>query len=202
MGPEALDELLSSGPRLKIADAVSVRPRTLGELADLTGISVQGVLRHLKRLAELGVIEERTLSPSTPKARRVYASKEFRVGDFSAPGLTVVKKTRRLRGGGQRHPPERDLEEAAADLLVRKRRVRDEVRRLGRMIDGLVEDEESLEAALDEVGGDGLRRLILDVLLTEETVGEGEKALSRYYGIFDRRSIEGALAKVKRSAGR
>lgn len=202
MNPDAIDELLSSGPRLKIADAVSIRPRTLGELSDITGISVQGVLRHVKRLTEAGLLEEETLSPRTPKARMVYASKGFRVGDFSAPGLTVVKKTRKLPRGGQPRLPRGDLEEAAADLLVKKRRVRDEVKRLGKMIDGLAEDEESLDSALDEAAGDGMRRLILGVLLTEDTVAEGEEVLSRYYGIFGRRSIEGALAKVKRDAGR
>ena len=55
------DEMVSSVMRLVIADLLSIRPRPLSELAHETGISVQGVLKHLKKLAAMGVLRETEL---------------------------------------------------------------------------------------------------------------------------------------------
>lgn len=196
MDPDALGEILSSKARLRIADAISIRPRTLGELASVTGISVQGVLRHLNILAKLGVVEELPLKPRTPKARRVYAAKSAFMGDYSNGDLTVVKTTEaappvpsQKKGG--------DLEAAAGDFLVQKRRIRGEARKLGRMIDALVDDHRALLTSVDRLDLDGREKLILTVLLTEETSEEGMRTLAKHYGIRDRRSIESVLAKAK-----
>ena len=199
MDQEKLAEVLASRVKLRIEGALAVRPRTLGELASLSGITVQGVLRHLKRLQELGLVEERRAPVSAPKARRVYAAKSSSVGDYSTPDLVVVKATGKLppSGAARRHAP--DLEQMAGDILMRRRRVRDAARRLGRMIDEVADDQEALAATLDGLGLSDEDRLILEVLLTEETYEEGARALSRYYGIEDRRSIDKALAKAKRS---
>lgn len=196
MRPGAFDEVLSSKARLRIADALSTRPRTLNELAAMTGISVQGVLRHLRRMEELGLVSESRLSPSTPKARTVYSAASDLVGDFSTPELTVVKPTAPPRATRRRGAP--DLERLSAEILIGKRRVRDEARRLGRMIERVATDQASLSSALDALGVTEKERLILRVVLTEETVEEGARALEKFYGIGDRRSIEGALAKAKR----
>jgi len=198
---DALDEVLSSKARLRIEDALSIRPRTLRELASVTGISVQGVLRHLRRLMELGLVEERRLPVRTLKARAVYAAKGVLIGDYSTSGLTVVRPTERLpprlaRGRAQ------DLEGTAGEVLVLRLRVRDQARKLGRMIDDLVDEQEALRTGLDGLELDAQERLILEVLLTEETLQDGLKMLSRYYGIEDRRSIDKALAKAKRSGGK
>lgn len=200
MKQEALAEVLSSMVRLRIEDALSVRPRTLNELSALTGISVQGVLRHLRRLEEIGLVEERRLAPSTPKARAVYAAKSELVGDYSIPGLTVVKATVRGTPPPRRGRP--DLERLSADVLIGRRRVKDQARRLGRAIEGLAMDQAALSAALDGAAFSESERLLLRVLLTEETTDDGVEALSRFYGIDDRRSIEAALAKAKRDVRR
>ncbi|MDE1853692.1 MAG: winged helix-turn-helix transcriptional regulator [Thaumarchaeota archaeon] len=201
MDMDSLSEVLSSPVKLKIEDAVSVRPRTLSELASVTGISVQGVLRHVKRLVELGVVEERSLVPTTPKARKVYAAKSEIVGDYSTPDLTVVKRTR-MRS--EPHPRARthDLEGRAGDILIQRRRVRDQARRMARMIDDLVADREALTSALDASRIDATERLMLEVLFTEETLEDGVRVLSMHYGLDDRRSIDRALAKAKRIVGR
>ena len=44
-----IEQIASSRLRLKIASLLSSRPATLSELSVLTGISVQGVLKHLKK---------------------------------------------------------------------------------------------------------------------------------------------------------
>ncbi len=201
MNPDELGEVISSRVRVKIMDAVSLRPRTLAELSHLTGISIQGVLRHLKKLAELGLVEERKVTPNAPKARRLYSAKGAIFGDYSTAGLTVVKPTDRVpEGHGKRQVT--DLEGASSDLLIQRRRIRTQAARLGKMIDDLVDDQESLRATLDGLSLTGEQRLILEVLLTEETMAEGLRVLTRYYGLEDRRSIDEALAQAKRIVGK
>jgi DNA-binding transcriptional ArsR family regulator len=200
MNPDVLGEVLSSRARVRIEDAVSLRPRTLGELADVTGISVQGVLRHLKILTKLGLVEERRMTSRAPKARRVYAAKGASLGDYSTGTLTVVRATERVPTARQhRHQP-RDLERMSGELLIQRRRIRDEARKLGRMIDDLVDSQQALESALNGLKLTAGQRLILEVLLTEETATDGRRVLSRYYGLNDTMSIDEALAEAKRNA--
>ncbi|HYA56529.1 MAG TPA: winged helix-turn-helix domain-containing protein [Nitrososphaerales archaeon] len=192
-----LGEVLSSGVRLKIADAVSQRPRTLGELAFITGISVQGVLRHLRRLEKLGLVEERRLSNSIPKARRVYASKGAVVEDYSSVDLTVAKVVQSFGTYPAMRGQATDLETMSADVLLLRRRVKDETKRLGKLIDEVAESRDELRAALASMPLNDVERLILEIVLTEETKEDGVKVLSRFYGIEDRRSIDKALAKMR-----
>ena len=70
------------------------------------------------------------------------------------------------------------------------------------MIDDLVNDQEALAAALEEMPLGEQERLILEVLFTEETLDDGIGVLSRYYGINDRRSIAKALAQAKSNASK
>jgi len=198
MDSRTVDEVVSSGPKLKIESALAVRPRTLAELASLTGITVQGVLKHLKRLAELGLVEEKRLPVKNLKARTVYSASEELIGNYSTQDLTVVKPTRRLPSGTARQGGPPDLEERAANMLLLHHRVRDQARKLGRMIDELTDERETLRSRLGGLDATPEEKLILEVVLTEETLGEGLRALARYYGIEDRRSIDKALAKVKR----
>lgn len=201
MNPEVLGEVLSSKPRVEIVDALSTRPRTLGELSWITGISVQGVLRHLKRLTELGIVEERKVRAKTPKARKVYAAKSGAIGDYSTAGLTVVKATEIMPEDTNASAKGRDVEAMASDILILRRRVRDQARKLGRMIDDLSDGQVSLRRVLEGLPVDEKTKLILEVLLTEETVEDGEKVLARFYGLGDRRSIDKALAQAKRIVG-
>ena len=199
---DRLDEILSSGVRLKIADALSQRPRTLGELAYITGISVQGVLRHLRRLEKLGLVEERRLSKGVPKARRVYASKAAIVEDYSSGDLTVAKVVEIWPDGRGTNRPATNLENLSAEVLLLRRRVKEETKKLGRLIDEVAASQDDLEAALANMPLSEVERLILEVILTEETVDDGVRALSRFYGIEDRRSIDKALAKAKHNVGK
>ena len=198
MDPDILGEVLSSRARLTIQSAVSVRPRTLGELSYLTGISVQGVLRHLKILRRLGIVEEVALKPRTPKARRVYVAKGVTVGDYSLGELIVVKSTDRAAPPpGQRSAE--SLEDLSGDLILQRRRVREQARRLGRMIDVLVADQQALLEGIDRKKLKSQEKLILTVLLTEETAEDGVKAMARYYGVTDRRALESALAEARQN---
>jgi DNA-binding transcriptional ArsR family regulator len=197
VNPDVLSEVLSSRARIRIEDAVSLRPRTLGELAEVTGISVQGVLRHLKILAKLGLVEERKVSSKTPKARRVYAARGISLGDYSVGGLTVVKATERVPHDQRGRRRGRDLERVSGEMLIQRRRILGEAKKLGRMIDELVDSQQALSSTLAGLKLDDEERLILEVLLTEETASDGLRVLSRFYGLNDRRSIDKALAEAK-----
>ncbi len=201
MDQDQLSEVLSSRVKLKVESALAVRPRTLGELAALTGITVQGVLRHLKRLQEVGLVEERKVPAFASKARRLYAAKSSSLGDYSVGSLVVVKGTEKwpFEGGGRRAAA--DVEKMAGDILLQRRRVRDAAKRLGRMIDELSDEQQGLATSLALMPLSAEEKLILEVLLTEETLEEGVAVLSNYYGIEDRRSIDKALAKARHSVG-
>jgi DNA-binding transcriptional ArsR family regulator len=196
---KTLDEVLSSSAKLKIENALSVRPMTLAELASTTGITVQGVLRHLKRLAVLGLAEEKRLPTRNLKARTVYVAAGEVIGNYSTSDLIVVKPTRKLPTGTPRAGGPLSLEERAADILLLQHRVKDQAKKLGRLIDELADEREALRSGVEGLHVSPEEGLILEVILTEETLEDGLRVLARYYGIEDRRSIDIALAKARRS---
>jgi predicted transcriptional regulator len=196
-------ELLSSPSRLKIADLLSVRPRTLGELADETGISVQAVLKHLEKLDRLGIVEKRKVSGRDVSARKVYLTKGAFVGDYSYGDLTIVNMTRRGHVKYESADPVGELESLAEDTLVQRRRIREQVRKLSRMISQLVDSEDRLSGIIEGLGLDDEECLLVQTMFTEETLGDAERALARTHGMRDpRRSIERALAKARRSVNK
>ena len=198
MARDLLPEVVSSRTKLRVADLVSTRPRTLGELAAATGISIQGVLKHLKKLEGLGLVEEKSVRGPDLTARKVYAAKGARLGDFSAGDLMLVKLSRKPSAPAEEPDRPLDLEYLAEEAILRRRRIRDQARRLGRMIDDLVEDESRIEVALESMDLSDTERLILRVLFTEESLREGERVLLEHFGLQDgKRSIEKALSKAR-----
>lgn len=193
------ESLVSSKPRLRIAALLSTRPRTLKELADLTGISVQGVLKHLDRIKETGILAEMKVKGGELGVRKVYYLKGVHIGDFSYGDLMVVKETAvPARPSGQRASLQA-LEGLSEDILVQRVRIREESRRLGKMIDRLVGDETAVRAMIDSMRLRDDEKLVLLSVFTEENLEEAEKALSDHFGVIDaRRSIDSALEKVKR----
>lgn len=195
---DPLPEIISSRVRIKVADLISTRPRTLGELAAATGISIQGVLKHLRKLEELGLAEEKSVRSPGLAVRKLYVAKGARLGDFSAGDLTLVKLSQKPSAPAE--GPDRfvDLEYLAEETILRRRRIRDQTRRLGRMIDDLVEDESRIKAALESMDLNDTERLILQVLFTEESFEEGKRVLSEHFGLQDdKKSIEKALSKAR-----
>ena len=199
MTRDLLPEVVSSRARLRIAALVSARPRSLGELADATGISIQGVLKHLTKLEELGLVEEKNVRSPALAVRKVYTTKGVKLGDYSAEGLTLVKLSENPSAPDEEAERPFDLEYLAEEAILRRRRIQDQTRRLGRMIDDLVKDESRIEVALESMDLTDTERLILRVLFTEESLEEGERVLLEHFGLQDgKRSIEKALSKARR----
>jgi predicted transcriptional regulator len=170
----------------------------LGELAAATGISIQGVLKHLKKLEELGLVEEKSVRSPGLAVRKVYAAKGTRLGDFSAGDLTLVKLSRKSFAPAEEPDRRFDLDYLAEEAILRRRRIRDQTRRLGRMIDDLADDESRMNVALESMDLSDTERLILQVLFTEESFEEGERVLLEHFGLQDgKKSIEKALSKAR-----
>ena len=195
----AHDALMSSQTRLLIAETLSKRPRTLRELSKLTRLSVPGVLRHLEAMGKAGFIREEKLATRALPVRKMYSLKGIKVMDFSVGDTSIFRVTSDSTSKGR--TPE-DPELLSMEILVGRRAIREKARRLARSIDGLAETEGMLQRAIGGMNLTDIERLILEVVLTEETVEEGVRALSRFYGIEDRRSIDKALAKAKRNVGK
>ena len=193
------DALLSSKTRLQIAEMMSRRPRTLRELARSTRLSVPGVLRHLEAMSEAGFVHEQRLSTRSFPARKLYSLKGVRVMDFSVGDLSVFKVSAE-KPAKSRNPS--NLDSVSMEILVERRGIKEKARRLARAIDDLGENEDALVRGIGEMDLTEEERLILEVMLTEETLDDGVRILSRFYGIEDRRSIDKALVKAKRNVGK
>lgn len=201
MSDEILKSVVSSRVRLRIADLLSSRPRTLRELASLTGISVQGVLKHLGKLEELGLASRQRVRAGEMGVRKVYSAKGTHIGDYSAGDLTVVKLSRYRPRPVTSTDPVRELEEVSEGLLLQKRRIRDSSRRLRRLIDELVEDQARMEGLITSLDLTDEERLIIQTAFSEESLEEAEKALKEHHGVADaRRALEKALSKARRVA--
>jgi DNA-binding Lrp family transcriptional regulator len=201
MALETISQVTSSKTTLRIADLVSTRPRTLTELSDLTGISIQGVLKHLKKLEKLGLAKGLDVEGSELRVRRLYSPGKGKVGDYSVGDLAVVRLSSGAVGGSISRRSVEGLEALAEDAIVQRSRISEQVRRLGRMIDDLVGLEASLAATLESLELDGDEKLILYTYFTEVTPEDAVKTLSRYYGLSDaRKAIAGAMSKVSRVA--
>ena len=200
MDAETIAELISSRSRLRIVDLLSRRPRTLKELSVSTGISVQGVLKHMNKLDEMGLVREKKFKGSEIPIRRTYYLKGSRIRDFSLGDLTIIKSTSaKAEGLGSKHLYF-DLERLAEDGIVLRRRVRDRTRRLGRVIDELVDAETKLVAFIESMDLDEEDRLVLLTAFTEETLQDAERVLREVHGVPEpRRSIARALAKARRN---
>ena len=191
------EALLSSPTRIRIAELVSRRPRTLRELAKLTGVSIPGVLRHIEAMGKAGLIHEDRLATKELPVRKVYSLQGVKVMDFSVGDLTILKVSAKK---GTKVEAARSLERQAMDIMLGWRRVRDKAKRLARAIDELGENEEMLARSVEGLDLTDEERIVLLTVLTEETVGDAERVLVRIQGMREaRRSIDEALATARRN---
>lgn len=200
MSTSTLESIVSSKHRLIIADLISVRPRTLRELAGISKISIQGVLKHLSKLRELGLLDERAVRGARYLAvRKVYSIKTSNLGDYSKGGLMVVNLSEEFR---EPIKPAKDvyaeLDGLAEDVLIQRRRVNDQGRRLHRMIDNLAASESRLKREIEMLDLNTEEKLIAETLFTEDTFADAVTVLSKYYGCTrSEDALRAVIAKVK-----
>lgn len=203
MDSDTLEGITSSRVRLRIASLLSTRPRTLKELSRLTGISVQGVLKHMEKLGKMGILEEERVGSASVPARKVYTLVGVHVGDFSLDDVIIVKASKKE---GSAEAPGKDvyseLESLAEDALILRRRIRDQARKLSRMIDELVQDESRLNALIESLGYGEAEKLILYAMFTEESLEDAAKVLRLHYGEPDPEKRIGEMVARLRQNGK
>jgi len=186
-----------------IAELISTRPRTLGELAGRTGISIQAVLKHLGVLKELGFLEERTLKrPKHLAVRKVYSIRRSTVGDFSRGSLMIVNLAGEPKGEAVRSAKDvyADIEMMAEELLLQRRRINEHTRRIQRVIDEFSATGWRLKSLIDSLELDPEEKLIAATVFTEDTVSGATAVLSKYYGCPNPAEvIRDVVAKVKKA---
>jgi len=186
-----------------IGQLISTRPRTLRELADRTGISIQGVLKHLEKLKKIGLIEERTLSrPKYLAVRKAYSLKGSNLGDFSRGSLMIVNLSaeREEEELGAAKDVYADLNRMAEELLIQGRRIKNQARRLQRMIDEFSATESRLKSSVESLDLDPEEKLIAETVFTEDTMESAAKVLSKFYGCRSPdQAIRDVVAKVKKA---
>ena len=193
------EALLSSQTRLRIAELISRRPRTLRELARLTRMSVPGVLRHIEAMSKAGLVNEERVEMRTLPARKLYSLKGMKVMDFSVGDLTILKVA---IDKAIEDKNTRDLESLAMEILVGRRRIKEKVRRLARTVDELLVNEKMLAKGINDLHLSDEERLVLLTTFSEETDDEAERVLERTQGMREaRRSIDEALAKARHNVG-
>ena len=195
-----IDDIVSSNVRMKIASLISIRPRTLGELAEITGISVQGVLKHLVRLRKSGFLTESELRGGKYlRYRKVYSIEGRRIVDLSQGDLMVAyfSKQFNLQEGKVKASYE-ELETVAEDMIITRRRIRDTIKRLERLIEELSYSQERLMTITRTIGLDREEEQIARILFTEDGIDDTKKVLSRYYGLKDAEdSVRKVIEKIK-----
>ncbi len=195
-----IDDVVSSMLRMRIASLISIRPRTLGELADTTGISVQGVLKHLAKLRKSGFLTETELRDGKHlKYRKVYSIERRRISDFSQGDLMVAHVSREAIGEERKvKSAYEELETLAEDMIIARRRIRDVTKRLERLIEELVSSQGQLMRMTQTIGLSKEEQQIASVFFSEDGIEESNKILSRYYGSEDAdEALRNVLQKIK-----
>ena len=186
-----------------IGQLISTRPRTLRELAERTGISIQGVLKHLESLNEMGLLEERTLKqPKYLAVRKAYSLKGSNIGDFSRGSLMIVNLAGEPKGEAVRSGKDvyGDVEMMAEELLLQRRRINEQTRRIQRVIDEFSATGWRLKSLIDSLELDPEEKLIAATVFTEDTVSGATAVLSKYYGCPNPAEvIRDVVAKVKKT---
>ena len=113
--------------------------------------------------------------------------------------MVVKTKPREWNAEAVTGPPLRTLQALSEDTLVQRLRIREEARRLGRMIDELFGTEERLNGAIESIKLTDEERLVVRAYFGEETPEEAVEVLTKNFGIADaRRTIERGLRKVRK----
>ncbi len=191
----AIEELASSRIRLKIANLLSSRPATLSEMSELTGISVQGVLKHLKKVRDEGLLTENNMkSGKYLRQRKLYFMQGRKVADYSEGDLLVASVGRPTedlvrRVGGVYD----ELDWLAQDIIILRRRARELSHRMRRVLDEVTEDEARISGLVDGLPLADDEKQVAYLIFAEDTPERARAILKDHYGC---RDPEAALAAV------
>lgn len=190
-----IEEIASSRARLTIASLLSSRPRTLGELAESTGISVQGVLKHLNVISRSGILKTRSLPRGRfLRPRKLYFIDARRVADYSEGDMIVAAVgAERTETPNVADDPSAELDGLAQDVILMRRRVRDLSERMKRMIEETTDDETRITRLIEGLALTPDERQIAYLLFGDDRPEKVRRILRQHYGCSD---PEGAIRAV------
>ncbi|MGA2198521.1 MAG: helix-turn-helix domain-containing protein [Nitrososphaerales archaeon] len=200
----AIEDIANSRARLTIASLISSRPRTLGELAETTGISVQGVLKHLKRLSESGILKEKSLpSGKYLRPRKLYYIDTRRVADYSQGGMIVATLGNETSLGDLKvDDPYTELDRLAQDIILMRRRARELSERMKRMIEEVTENESRIARLIEGLNLSSEEKQIAYLIFGDDRPELARRVLKEHYGCKSpEKAIEDLVEKMT-EAGR
>lgn len=199
----AIEEIASSRARLTIASLLSSRPRTLGELAETTGISVQGVLKHLKVISRSGILRTRSLTRGRfLRSRKLYYIDTRRVADYSQDDMIVATLgEERVAAQVVADDPYAELDRLAQDVILMRRRVRDVSERMRRMIEETTDDETRISRLIEGLDLSAEDRQIAYLLFGDDRPEEVRRILRQHYGCSDPEEAIRVVAEMLREGG-
>jgi predicted ArsR family transcriptional regulator len=202
-GMASIEDIADSRVRLTIASAISSRPRTLGELAEVTGISVQGVLKHLNKLSESGILRTRNLpSGEYLRPRKLYFIDSRRVANYSE-GEMIVATLGEQAGAGELKvdDPYAELDGLAQDIIVMRRRARELSARMKRMIEEVTENESRIARLIEGLKLSSEEKQIARLIFGDDGPEQARRILRKYYGCANPESaIQGVVEKLAGAA--
>jgi predicted transcriptional regulator len=196
-----LEQIVSSGPRLTIAALLSQRPRCLQELSAKTGISIQGVLKHIAKLQGMGLVQWTTLEAGVYlRPRKLYFIRGKRIDGVSREGLILAHLSNQPEVSGAR-PKDvyNELEGFAEEVLFLRRRISEQSRKLERMLDELAMNEFALNSIVAGLSLTEEERQVAMIIFTESSLDDRKSVLSEYYGCVNSaeavKAVESTLKK-------
>ena len=192
----SIEEIASSRARLKIANLLSSRPATLSELSVLADLSVQGVLKHLKKLSEEGILEEEKMRGGKYlKQRKLYFIESRKIADYSEGELLVA-----TIGRSAKEPPMKvkdayeELDWLSQDIVIMGRRARELSKRMRRVLEEIIADEARIGALIDGLALSPEEKQIAYLIFAEDTPEHARAILKEHYGCRDPEAAMKAVA--------
>ncbi|MDA4117942.1 MAG: winged helix-turn-helix transcriptional regulator [Thaumarchaeota archaeon] len=188
----SIEPIASSRVRLTVALLLTVRPRTLTELAESTGVSIQAVLKHTKKLEEEGLLASTILGAGRYVRRRKLYSMKKRVEGASSETMLVAAFAPSDRERPDAEATEEPyseylvLERFAEDVVFSRANLRESLKRLERAISRLAESQDTLTRAI--VGRRSLtseEKHIAYLYFTEDSESRVKDVLKTHFGCAD-----------------
>jgi predicted ArsR family transcriptional regulator len=203
----AIEEIANSRARLTIASLISSRPRTLGELAEMTGISVQGVLKHLKKLSEAEMLKVKNLPAGRYlRPRKLYYIDTRRVADYSRGDMIVATLGDEIDGGiGSElmaaSDPYAELDRLAQDIILLRRRARELSIRMKRMTEEVTENESRIAKLIEGLSLSPEEKQIAYLIFGDDRPEQARRILKEHYGCHDPEAAIRDVAEKIRGSG-
>jgi predicted ArsR family transcriptional regulator len=200
----AIEEIANSRARLTIASLVSSRPRTLGELAETTGISVQGVLKHLKKLSEAGMLKVKSIPAGRYlRPRKLYYIDTRRVADYSRGDMIVATLGEELGDDDTGEPmspadPYAELDRLAQDIILLRRRARELAIRMKHMTEEVTENESRIARLIEGLQLSPEEKQIAYLIFGDDRPEQARRILKEHYGCHNpEEAIEDVAGKIR-----